>query len=239
MKTTLSEVPWQARDAAAADTPEAPMGGSRRLLLGGSAGGLVLAARGLFLPDWLDVTAAREGALGGAKGGRHGKNHRGRHRKRTHGDKKEKGKHNRQPGALIDGIRWGYYSEAGPFDVEFWVRAMGEFNPDAWRKQDARQVPNEQFVELRTWDIFGILWINQRYYFEAQNRFGNMSLVMGYGGFFTAKKGWDNGTATVFDALLAEGQLAPDMVVDGFRFTVERVADDADYKKPSLTIRKA
>jgi hypothetical protein len=65
---------------------------SRRTMLRASLGGFALAASGLFLPTGDDEAAAREGALGGAKGGRYGKDHKGRHRRRSHGDKKEKGK---------------------------------------------------------------------------------------------------------------------------------------------------
>lgn len=69
--------------------------GSRRHLLR-AAGGLALAAGGLFLPGRLEETAAREGAHGGALGGRRGRNRRGRHKRRTHGDKKHK---NQRPGS--------------------------------------------------------------------------------------------------------------------------------------------
>lgn len=86
---TTSEVQWLEWDDTAEDVPEKPTVGSRRLLLRGTAGGLALAASGLFVPDWLEEAEARDGVLGGAKGGRHGKNRRGRHRKRTHGDKKD------------------------------------------------------------------------------------------------------------------------------------------------------
>lgn len=86
--STTSEVQWQEWDDTAADTPEEPTM-SRRLLLGGAASGLVLAASGLVLPAWLEETEAREGALDGAKGGRRGNDRRGRHRKRSHGDKKD------------------------------------------------------------------------------------------------------------------------------------------------------
>lgn len=63
--------------------------GTRRAVLG-AASGLALAASGLFLPEWLQETEARRGALDGAKGGRRGKNRRGRHKQRNHGDKKDK-----------------------------------------------------------------------------------------------------------------------------------------------------
>lgn len=79
---------WEGRDA---DALDAPLTGSRRLMLAG-AGGLVLAASALILPAWLDDVEARAGALNGAKGGRREKDHRGRDRRRTHGNKKDKNK---------------------------------------------------------------------------------------------------------------------------------------------------
>jgi len=86
-----SDVQWQEWDASAAGASEVTSAGTRRLLLAG-ASGLVLAASGLFLPDWLEEAEARKGALGGARGGRRGQNRRGRHghKKRTHGNRKKK-----------------------------------------------------------------------------------------------------------------------------------------------------
>jgi hypothetical protein len=55
---------------------------SRRAILGGAAAGFALAANGLFLPERLQETEAREGANNGELGGRHGKDHRGRDRDR-------------------------------------------------------------------------------------------------------------------------------------------------------------
>ncbi len=63
---------------------------TRRRLLRAVSGGLVLAASGLFQPDWLEEAEAREGALGGAMGGR-GKNRR-RHKRRSQGGKRDKQK---------------------------------------------------------------------------------------------------------------------------------------------------
>ena len=65
--------------------------GTRRAVLG-AAGGLFLAASGLFLPEHLQETEAQGVALGGNRGGRRGKNRRGRHKKRTHGSKTHKPK---------------------------------------------------------------------------------------------------------------------------------------------------
>ena len=87
---TTSDSRGQDWDHSAEGAREVPAVGRRRLLLGGAAGGVALAASGLFLPAWLAETEAREGALGGTRGGRHGKNHRGRHKQRSHGDKKDK-----------------------------------------------------------------------------------------------------------------------------------------------------
>lgn len=64
---------------------------TRRLLLRAGAGGLMLTASGVLLPDWRQEAEAREGALGGDKGGRRGKDRRGRNNKRHHGDKKKNG----------------------------------------------------------------------------------------------------------------------------------------------------
>ncbi len=68
---------------------------TRRRLLRAVSGGLVLAASGLFQPDWLEEAEAREGALGGAMGGR-GKNRR-RHKQRSPGDRKDKQKDQDKP----------------------------------------------------------------------------------------------------------------------------------------------
>ena len=49
---------------------------TRRAWIAASSG-LLVAAGGLFLPEWLQDADAREGAYGGRLGGRHGKNRRG------------------------------------------------------------------------------------------------------------------------------------------------------------------
>lgn len=65
--------------------------GSRRHLMR-AAGGLVLGARGLFLPDWLEEAEARKGANGGSLGGRRGKDRRGRQKRkrRDRGENQDK-----------------------------------------------------------------------------------------------------------------------------------------------------
>ena len=69
----------------------------RHLLHHGVAAGMVIAASGLLLPEWLLEAEARAGALDGNKGGRRGHNRRGRTQKRTHGDRKDNQKGQDKP----------------------------------------------------------------------------------------------------------------------------------------------
>lgn len=207
----------------------------RNLLLGGVATGLALAANGLFLPaDLANQAEADNHPVRGIQ------KRKARRRQKARSQKHKRRKSNRKDHgdgfAFIDGIRWGYYSEAGPFNVQFW----GRINAGrAWGIIESKQIANDTFVELRTTDVVGILWINDRYFLRAENVLGALHLTMGYGGTFTSNHGWENGTHVLTDYSLPENKLAPDMNVDGFKFTVERIEDDSDYKKPSLTIRKA
>jgi hypothetical protein len=207
---------------------------TRRALLG-AAGGFALAASGLLLPGRLVEDAEADSnpvrRLQQRKNQRRKKARNRKHsrnRRRTHGKKRGF--------ALIDGIRWGYYSEAGPFDVQFWARANAG---RSWGIISSQHIPNDNFVELKTTDVIGILWINERYFLRAENFLGAVHLTLGHGGTFTNNHGWENGTDFIRDYDLKVRALAPDMIVDGFKFTVERLEDDDDYKKLSLSIRKA
>jgi hypothetical protein len=73
---------------------------NRRAVLSGAMVGFVLTAGGLFLPDDMAETEARDSAYDGQLGGRHGKDHRGRdkRKRRERGDKKNTG-HNQPPRA--------------------------------------------------------------------------------------------------------------------------------------------
>lgn len=110
---------------------------TRRRLLRAATSGFSLAASGLFLPKGFEQAVAREGATNGKLGGRHGKDHKGRHRRRTHGDKKEKGRENRAPGAGTRGNSIKYvalraggllsapqppYTSVGDVGVQFYFR---------------------------------------------------------------------------------------------------------------------
>ena len=64
---------------------------SRRDIVRAAAGAFTLATSGLFLPEDMVETEAREGAYSGRLGGRHGKNRRGRdtRKRRSHGAKND------------------------------------------------------------------------------------------------------------------------------------------------------
>lgn len=218
------------------EAPARPAVDRRRLLLSGAAGGLALAANGLILPGWLtDQAAADNHPVRGIQKRKANHRRKARNRKRRNHRQRSTRNNHGNGFAIIDGIRWGYYSEAGPFNVQFWGRTNAG---RSWGILDQKQIPNESFVELRTTDVIGILWINDRYFLRAENFLGALHLTIGYGGTFTSNHGWENGTRILSDYSLAEGNLAPAMVVDGFEFTVERISDDSDFKKPSLTIRR-
>ena len=127
----------------------------RRHLLGAAARGFALATS-VMLPAWLveEAEAGNHPVRGvqqrkeqrRAKA-RHQK-HRDRHRRHNHGDQQE----NRAPGAVIDGIRWRFYTEAGAFDVELW-----DNDGWGWSRRDSQRVENEHFVELRTKVLRGAL----------------------------------------------------------------------------------
>jgi hypothetical protein len=214
---------------------------SRRHLLGAAAGGFALATSGLLVPEWL-VDEAEAGEhpvrrIQGRKEQQRQKRHHRRENRRQLQRRQDDQKGNHAPGAFIDGIRWGIYSPpgTGAFDIEFWA-----IDPtlDVWVRAASRHVQGEFFVELRTTNTIGVLWINRRYYFDGTNSFGTLKVSCGYGGSIGGF-GWSNGTTVVDDfALPRYGSQAPDMVVDGFKFSVSSNGEDDDFKKPSLDIRR-
>jgi hypothetical protein len=208
---------------------------NRRHLLGAAASGFALAASGLLLPERLiEEAAAREGANGGAMGGRHGKDRRGGHHRHTHGDHRDKkGKEGQAPRAIIRGIRWGVYSPSGSYNVELWDRGDGW---SGFSLVESQRWTGANFVELRTnRDILGALWINGRYYLQAFNGIGTPTVTLGYGGTIDSS-GWKNGTTVLESYELRESKLAPPMDVDGIHFQVERLVDDDDFKRFSLSL---
>ena len=95
-------------------TPERPSA-TRRDWIRSAGGGLLLAAGGLFLPEWLEEAAARRRAPSGQLGGRHGPNARGRdkRKRRDHGDKdRDRGNDDRPRGAAPKGSRGGLFPKA-------------------------------------------------------------------------------------------------------------------------------
>lgn len=119
----MSEGQGQTSDNTAEATFEQPAAGSRRLLLGGAAGSLTLAASGLFLPAWLEETEAREGSSSGALGGRHGNNHKGRQRRHNRKRRHRQNRNHKAPGkGPFRNVQFNIYNgQSSPQDVQVWV----------------------------------------------------------------------------------------------------------------------
>ena len=95
----------------------------RRLLLRGAAGGLALAASGLFLPDrFVTEVEAGEGASGGALASRHGKNHKRRHHRKHYRKHRRDGSHNAPGKGPFRNVQFNIYNgQSSPQDVQVWV----------------------------------------------------------------------------------------------------------------------
>ena len=211
-------------------------GFSRRGLIQTAAGGLVLAASGLFLPEWPEAIEAAEGAYGGKLGGRHGKDHRGRHRRRTHGDKKDKGGNNDHgPRGSFRGIEWQVNcSEAvGPFLVECWGSGSSRID----FKVGGATVSHDHPATFQTDVRFALLWIDFKYYVAAENpAAGFPRVTLGHGGTYDPTNHWRNGTVVVDAQVVTEDHIAAPMNVDGHHFVVLRETDSDDYKRFRLDI---
>lgn len=118
----MSEGQGQTSDDTARVAFEQPAAGSRRLLLGGAAGGLTLAASGLFLPAWLEETEAREGPSSGALVGQ-SKNHKSRQRRRNRKRRHRQNRNHEAPGkGPFRNVQFNIYNgQSSPQDVQVWV----------------------------------------------------------------------------------------------------------------------
>lgn len=224
-------------DDASAPVP-AHAGESRREFLGATAGGLVIAASGLFLPNWLADAEAREGALGGDKGGRRGKNRRGRSGKRTHGKKKDNSNGQDKPrGFGLNGIDFTilvedahgktldmqYYSASDPFGN---YKIMGGDSVSTNGKQTG----------FNTVSTRAFVWINNRYYIEAINPFAALlEGKMGHGGRIDGS-GWRDGTLATSGPLDSRFAWSLKMEMDNFTFYLSHLDTDSRFQHVKLTI---
>lgn len=228
--TDVQEMEW---GDMAAEGLVAPTAGSRRRLLSGAAGGLVLATSGLFLPEWLAETEAREGALGGAKGGRRGKDHKGRHKKRSHGGKKEKGQDKPRGGSskklpikfLVD-----LYGEHAPIKADYYSARLRPGLRDVWELKDSKSLAPSAAVSFAAADMKAALWLDDRIMVEVNNRLPLLTvLTIGHGGTFGAgDRGWEGGTVVFTDGLDVQA-VTQAFVMEGYRIRVEHLADDEDH----------
>lgn len=201
-------------------------GHSRRRLLAWAAGGMAVAASGLFLPPWLQEAGAREGALGGTRGGRRGKNQRGRHHKRTHGSKKDKprggGPLNPRPFTFLIDV----YSAHDPIKADFYSTRLRPGVGDNWELKASKLVARSAGVEFSTTDIKAAVWLDDRILISANAR--GVGVRIGHGGdFWAGNRGWQGGQ-TVFDDGLQVHEITQGYVMEGYRIRGERLPDDGD-----------
>lgn len=152
----------------------------RRGVLRIAAGGLLLAANGLLLPEWLEEAEAREGAYDGALGGRRGKNHRGRdhdreRRRHRRGREKEPDRDKRPDRDPPKGIGEGvlnikfvvYNDSTGPITALRDSKAWGTSNTIGWEE---RTVPAGGSTAFETFVKSALLFLdNDRHYVWAKN----------------------------------------------------------------------
>lgn len=208
--------------------------GTRRVLLGGAASGIALAASGLALPGQFEEAEAREGALGGAKGGRHGKNRRGRRRKRTHGKKKDKprggGPIRVQPFAFFLDL----YADHTPIKVDFYSTRLRPGQGDLWQLKESKSLVRAAGVSFATAEIKAAVWIDDRILIDASGRVPGVRI--GHGGdFWAGNRGWQGGKV-VFDEGLEVQSLTPAFEMEGYRIRVERLPDDGDQVRYHVLI---
>lgn len=215
---------------------------TRRHLIHSAAGGMVLAASGLFLPDWLEKTEAREGTLDGAKGGRRGNDHKGRHQKRTHGAKKDKRKdRNGLRGTILDIIKFSVeFTGPRPVKIDRYDRRPSN-SGDRWVLKESKTVAQGTGTTFSSLSPRSALWIDGRYWVEGESLVGRnhpAKLKLGYDGSITENPvDWQGGTIA-FDEQMWVGRKAPALVIDGFSTQVTRLADEAYTSKVNWNVFK-
>lgn len=203
----------------------------RRTLLGALAAGFVLTASGVFLPGTIGEAEALGGAGAAKRAGSITKNGGGRHKNRNHGRRRHR--QNRAPGTFILGVEVEvvYTRPSESVNAAFWVRTQAGH---AFGEQESKAVTSTGAI-FHTGDIYGVLWIANRYYASFSNDIGYPATTLGYGGTFDSR-GWYGGTKVVNNRGLSENEVAPALHIDGYTYEVKRLTDSADYKRFKLTI---
>ncbi|MFN8593704.1 MAG: hypothetical protein U0031_19760 [Thermomicrobiales bacterium] len=206
---------------------------NRRGLLGDAVGGLVLAASGLFVPQWLEESEAREGAFGGRLGGRHGRNRRGRNRPPRRENNSNANDAPRGAGSLEGPhLRWIkihlYNDLATPnqsASIEPWVQT----ERDGWGKFPNSTLANGKTATFPFRSAYRAgLNIDGQFYVEARNFLvGTPQVVLAHGGQMT-RNGYEREQGRPFVRGLSEGE-ETQRLMGGRRFTVKRITDSKDY----------
>lgn len=222
---------------------------SRRAVLGRATGGVVLAASGLVLPEWLveEVEAAdnhpARRILERKEHQRQKRRHRLAHRRkvnRRQRDKNAKDDTSRGIGRL--GIEFRVELTGGrPVKVDFYVKPeKKEFfsTSPVWAFTDRETLavpghgaPTHTFS---TEDPDAALWIDDRYLVLVHNPpITPPWVTLGYGGAFRnhTVEGWGGGKEVLSMEELKEGKSAPAMQVEGYRIQPTRLDDDTGIRR--------
>ena len=202
-----------------------------------AAGGLMVAAGGLLLPDHCAAEVEAEDhpvrRIANRKDRRRTQN-----RHRTHDD--DKGRDNKSnkdrngrsgPLNVNGGVQWQTVVPHRAFDVELWAPQS-----NIWSVAESRHVePGQGYESPAIWPE-AVLWIDHRYFLSARQVDRHMYVAMGHGGAIgTDGSYWHGGTEVVpLRELRLEDHFDVTMTVDNITFTVSRTT--VDYRWIALSI---
>jgi hypothetical protein len=211
---------------------------SRRALLG-AAGGLALATNGLLLPDWLIEEAEADNhpvrRIQHRKEEKREKHLKELERRRNQ-QRREKGHDGRGQGFLKDIVLTvdNILDEFVPADL--WSEFNGNWRADLAGGMDANS--QEKFPHgHRKYDHLAYVPF-YRYLIELNNPIAGFPWVTLAWGGVMGRQGWGGGTTVVFKKGLEEFQVVG-MTVEGYRFVVQRLPDDNNFKYFTLRIQLA
>jgi hypothetical protein len=205
---------WLRREAAMDETPSAGRVG----LLGAatsrrqwlrSASGLFVAASGLVVPAGRDEAAA--------------------------GDQPQRRHHGRSGHIGLKDISFHVTNELNQtVELDFWGKMNGHWIAYPFGFPHAHST---ETYSKENRDNAAIVPF-YRYYIQANNPyFGAPWVTLAWGGVM-GKEGWSGGTTVVSEKPLSENE-STEMTIEGYRFTVQRIADDDDWKNFAVRIQSA
>jgi hypothetical protein len=185
-----------------------------------SASGLLVAAGGLIAP------VGREDATAGDA-------HHRRHQQRRRQRQRRREDHGRGGTGFKD-IAFDVTNELDTLAYgDFWYR----YNNPWWPAPGGVGAHSQQTFSHKGSDNAAIVPF-YRYYIQANNPYlGTPWVTLAWGGVM-GKGGWSGGTTVVSEKTLSENE-STEMVVEGYRFFVQRTADDNDFKRFKVLIQKA